>query len=81
MNVGTIPRLPYTKRIGKIPILEYHHIGGNAGRWNRSVKQFQDDLLWLYNNDYVSMSLQDFVESRFAVPYGKKPVILHLMTA
>ena len=60
---------------GKIPILEYHHIGGNAGRWNRSVKQFQDDLLWLYNNDYVSMSLQDFVESRFAVPYGKKPVI------
>lgn len=60
---------------GKIPILEYHHISGNTGRWNRSAQQFKDDLLWLYNNGYVSMSLQNFALSHFDLPSGKKPVI------
>ncbi len=67
--------LPTPNKSGKIPILEYHHIGGSAGRWNRSVQQFKDDLLWLYNNDYVSIPLQNFIDGRYPLPYGKKPVI------
>lgn len=61
---------------GKIPILEYHHIDPKDSRWGRSVQGFKNDLQWLYNNDYRLISLEDFIDHRFILPFGKKPLIL-----
>lgn len=59
----------------QIPILEYHHIGSKTGLYSRSPAQLKSDLLWLYNNGYVSLSLEDFINNNFPIPAGKKPVI------
>lgn len=61
--------------LGRIPILEYHQVGPKSDRWTRSFDEFRKDLEWLYNNDYRAISMQDFMNQRIAVPYGKKPVV------
>lgn len=61
---------------GRIPILLYHNIGPYEYRWTRSVANFKKDLLWLYNNDYVLLSIEDYANNYFPIPQGKKPVIL-----
>lgn len=60
---------------GRIPILEYHQVGPKAERWTRSFDQFRGDLEWLYNHDYRTVSVRDFLDQRIALPAGKKPVI------
>ena len=62
--------------MGRLPILEYHSIGQTETRWTRSVDNFRKDLEWLYNNDYVLLSIEDYAQNRYPVPAGKKPVIL-----
>ncbi|MBU1992899.1 MAG: putative glycoside hydrolase [Patescibacteria group bacterium] len=58
-----------------VPVLEYHSVGETEARWTRSYENFKKDLEWLYNNDYVLVSVQDFVHMDFDIPAGKKPVI------
>lgn len=60
---------------GRIPIMEYHQVGPKSSAWTRSFDQFRGDLEWLYNNDYRSVSMSDFVNQRISIPVGKKPVI------
>lgn len=62
--------------MGRIPILEYHSIGQTETRWTRSRTNFRKDLEWLYNNDYVLLSIEDYAHNRYPIPLGKKPVIL-----
>ncbi len=65
-----------TISVGRLPILEIHHIDVKESRWGTSVDQFKKDLLWLYNNGYQLMSLEDYVDGKITVAAGKKPVIL-----
>jgi peptidoglycan/xylan/chitin deacetylase (PgdA/CDA1 family) len=61
----------------QVPILEYHAIGPKEYRWTRSVANFKKDLQWLYNHDYVLLSIEDYADSDFSsIPEGKKPVVL-----
>ncbi|MBN2307138.1 polysaccharide deacetylase family protein [Candidatus Peregrinibacteria bacterium] len=62
--------------MGRIPILEYHSIGPTEYRWTRSAENFRKDLEWLYNNDYVLLSIEDYAHDRYPIPAGKKPVVL-----
>lgn len=62
--------------LGRVPILEYHHVGPEESRWTRSYENFRGDLEWLYNNDYRALSVDGFAEGRIDVAAGKKPVIL-----
>ncbi len=62
--------------MGRIPILEYHSVGPAERRWTRSYEGFRGDLEWLYNNDYVLLSIEDYARSHFPIPAGKKPVII-----
>ncbi len=61
--------------LGRIPILEYHQVGPKGDRWTRSFDDFRKDLEWLYNNDYRAISMQDFMNQRITIPFGKKPVV------
>jgi len=69
------PPVPESE-MGRIPILEYHSIGASESRWTRSILNFRGDLEWLYNNDYVLLSIEDYAENNYPIPAGKKPVIL-----
>lgn len=62
--------------MGRIPILEYHSIGPVEYRWTRSAENFRKDLEWLYKNDYVLLSIEDYADNRYPIPAGRKPVIL-----
>lgn len=61
---------------GLVPILEYHNIGPQEARWTRSYENFKKDLEWLFNNDYVLFSIDNFITGHYDIPAGKKPVIL-----
>lgn len=61
--------------LGRIPILEYHQIGPKEASYTRSFDNFRHDLEWLYNNDYRTISMQDFMNGHITVPFGKKPVV------
>lgn len=67
---GVVPN-----ELGRIPILEYHQVGPKGDRWTRSFDDFRKDLEWLYNNDYRAISMQDFMNERITLPFGKKPVL------
>ncbi|MBN1494357.1 polysaccharide deacetylase family protein [Candidatus Peregrinibacteria bacterium] len=62
--------------IFKIPVLEYHNIGEEEARWTRSYDNFYNDLLWLYNNDYRPVTVQQFITMDFQLEIGEKPFLL-----
>ena len=61
----------------RIPILEYHNFGEVDSRWTRSPDTFYNDLLWLYNNDFRPISIDEFMNMDFTrLEAGKLPFIL-----
>lgn len=61
----------------RVPILEYHNFGEVDSRWTRSYDVFYDDLLWLYNNDFRAITVDEFINMDFdRLEPGKRPVIL-----
>lgn len=62
--------------MGLIPVLEYHRLGNAERSFTRSTEDFRNDLEWLYNNDYVLISVSDFINQRFSLPRGKKAVTM-----
>lgn len=66
----------HPNELGEIPILEYHLIGDQDGRWERSWQHFQGDLERLYKLGYVTVPLQDVIDDRINIPAGKSPVVL-----
>ncbi len=67
-------RLP--NEAGRILILEYHRIGGDEGRWTRSVENFRADLDRLYREGYRPVALGDVLDGRITLPAGLSPVVL-----
>lgn len=66
----------HPNELGEIPILEYHLITNEDGRWSRSWQHFQSDLARLYSLGYRTVPLQDVVDDRINVPAGYSPVVL-----
>ncbi|MBD3156478.1 polysaccharide deacetylase family protein [Candidatus Peregrinibacteria bacterium] len=66
----------YDGRAEKIAVLEYHNFGEEDGRWTRSPESFYNDLLWLYNNDYRPVTVEQFLNMKFPIEEGKKPILL-----
>lgn len=62
--------------LGYVPVLEYHRIGPKEERWTRTPENFRRDLAFLYKNNYYLVNMADVAAKRFAVPAGKKPVVL-----
>lgn len=61
--------------LGTIPILQYHLIGDEDGRWERSVSSFRQDLQTLYDAGYRPISLNDLLDGRIDIPAGTSPVV------
>lgn len=63
---------------GKIIIVMYHRFAENEGNdeWTRSFDNFYEDLKYLYECGYRSVSLNDYINNSMKVPVGCTPVIL-----
>jgi peptidoglycan/xylan/chitin deacetylase (PgdA/CDA1 family) len=61
--------------LGTIPILQYHIIGDEDGRWERSAESFRRDLEKLYAAGYRPIALADLLDNRIDLPAGTSPVI------
>lgn len=62
--------------LGELPIVLYHHIGGEDSLYYRSVASFRKDLQALYDRGYRAVPIADYIESRFDLPAGTTPVVL-----
>jgi peptidoglycan/xylan/chitin deacetylase (PgdA/CDA1 family) len=62
--------------LGRIPILEYHLVGGPDGMWRRSASAFRADLELLYARGYLPVSVADLVARRLDLPAGRSPVVI-----
>jgi len=60
----------------RIPVLEYHNFDTDNARWTRSPESFYNDLLWLYNNDYRPITVNQFLKMKFPIEKGKKPFLI-----
>jgi hypothetical protein len=72
----TAPRLP-TNHLGRIPILEYHVIGGPVNKdYTRTVESFKKDLEDVYARGYRPITVSQMLDKDFRdVPAGMSPVI------
>ncbi len=61
--------------MGRIPILEYHLVGANEGRWEREHTRFRRDLELLYERGYRPITVAELVEKRIDLPRGLSPVV------
>lgn len=61
--------------MGRIPILEYHLIGAQEGRWEREHTRFRRDLELLYERGYRPVTVAELVDRRIDLPRGLSPVV------
>jgi len=69
-------KLP-ANHMGRIPVLEYHVIGGEKnGLYTRTVASFKADLEDVYKRGYRPITIAQMLDKNFAdVPDGMSPVI------
>ena len=60
---------------GRVPVLEYHIVGGNAALFTRTAEQFRQDLTLLYERGYRPVSVSDLVQKKLDLPAGLSPVV------
>ena len=61
---------------GKIIIIMYHKFADEErDEWTRSYDNFYNDLLYLYEHGYRSISLSDYINNDIKVPVNCTPVI------
>jgi hypothetical protein len=70
------PKLP-ANHMGKIPVLEYHVIGGSAdAQYTRTIASFKADLEDVYKRGYRPITVAQMLDKNFSdVPDGMSPVI------
>jgi hypothetical protein len=70
---GTLPR----NATGKIPVLEYHVIGGEKNSlYTRTVASFRADLEDVYRRGYRPITIAQMLDKNFSdVPEGMSPVV------
>ena len=75
--------------LGRVPIMMYHGIrektssstgtvGGNVDKdgYNRTPDAFRKDLEFYYEKGYRMIRLNDYIDGKIDVEYGKSPIIL-----
>jgi peptidoglycan/xylan/chitin deacetylase (PgdA/CDA1 family) len=62
--------------LGRIPVLEYHLIGEEEGRWQRSHARFRRDLELLYRRGYRPVTISQILDRDLNLPAGLSPVVL-----
>lgn len=61
---------------GLIPVLLYHHLGPEVGRWTRTPDGFRRDLELLHERGYRPIHVADMARRDIRVPRGFSPVVI-----
>lgn len=61
--------------LGRIPVLEYHVIGGKEGMFTRPVAKFRADLELLYARGYRPVTVAQLLDKSIDLPRGLSPVV------
>ena len=75
-NPASAGSVPAVNELGSIPILEYHLIEPEEGRWARSPEKFRSDLERLWRLDFRPIRMSDYVNGTIDLPAGKKPLLM-----
>lgn len=62
--------------LGRIPVLEYHLLGGNESRWKVDTAHFRRTLQLLYDRGYRPINVADMLDRKIDLPAGMSPVVL-----
>ncbi len=62
--------------MGWVMVLEYHLIEEPNADYSRAPASFQQDLEWLYANNFYPITFRDLAAGHIDVPAGKSPVVL-----
>lgn len=62
--------------LGKVPILVYHLIEKEEGRWARTPENFRKDLQELHDRNYVLVPLNNYMAGNINIPAGKSPAVI-----
>ncbi|MHB8918878.1 MAG: putative glycoside hydrolase [Desulfocucumaceae bacterium] len=65
-----------SNELGRVPILVYHMIDGEEGRWTRTPDNLRRDLQELYDRNYVLIPLNDYLSGSIDIPAGKSPAVI-----
>ncbi len=58
-------------------IVMYHKFSSSENdEWTRSYENFYNDLKYLYDHNYISISLSDYINNDIKVPVGCTPIVL-----
>ena len=62
----------------KVPVLAYHMVGiPEGGDYNVSVEQFEEEMQWLHDNDYHTITPAQLLDAiREGAPLPPRPVII-----
>ncbi|HXW01198.1 MAG TPA: polysaccharide deacetylase family protein, partial [Anaerolineae bacterium] len=70
------PYFAGANEMGKVIVLEYHHIGYPEQRYQRTPAHLRADLERLYQNGYYPVNFIEIIRGLPEVPPGKKPIAL-----
>ena len=63
-------------RAGKVLVLMYHKVGEKESNMVRSIQNFKNDLLRMYNMGFRPVTLQEYVTNTMVLPAGASPVVI-----
>lgn len=63
-------------RMGVVPVLMYHRIGGEEKEMVRSHQNFKNDLLRMYNMGFRPVTLNEYATNQMDLPRGASPVVI-----
>lgn len=60
---------------GVVPILQYHRVVENAGKYDRTPEDFRNDLRRVYEMGFRPVSLSSYIENNMQLVPGASPII------
>ena len=74
-NIDVFESCTYNES-GKIIIVMYHKFAEKeSDEWTRSYENFYNDLKYLYDHNYRTISLNDYINNNIKVPIGCTPIV------
>ena len=76
-NIEEVIKEYKPNELGDIPVIMYHAILENPPSvYQRSVEGFKEDLTYMYEHNYVTISNSDYINFNINVPAGKTPILI-----
>jgi len=72
---ASTPTLAVRDTLPRVPILEYHLVGGRESRWSVQYDHFRAQLEMLYAHGYRPITVAQLVDRTWDLPRGTRPIV------